>query len=107
SLSNLALSLLSKLDFEASEPLLRRALGARQRVLGEEHPDTLASLNNLGMLLEQKGDFVAAERMLRRALEGLDRKLGPDKLDSQICRTSWQRCRQGVEQQRQRKKRWW
>ena len=37
-----------------AEPLYRRALDGREKVLGAEHPDTLASLNNLAILLENQ-----------------------------------------------------
>jgi hypothetical protein len=38
-------------DYEGAQPLYERALEARERVLGKEHPDTLASVNNLAVLL--------------------------------------------------------
>ena len=52
---------LSKGDYDGAEPLHRRALEARERVLGREHPDTLQSVNNLAALLYRNGDYDAAE----------------------------------------------
>ena len=38
-----------------AEPLFKRALEARERVLGTEHPDTLNSVNNLAELYRRPG----------------------------------------------------
>ena len=40
-----------------AEPLHRRTLEVRERVLGKEHPDTLASLNNLALLYKAQGRY--------------------------------------------------
>ncbi|TFH54313.1 MAG: tetratricopeptide repeat protein, partial [Methanothrix sp.] len=64
--------------YEGAEPLFRRALEGRERVLGKEHPDTLTSVNNLAALLYSKGDYKGAEPLLRRALEAQERVLGKD-----------------------------
>ena len=84
-MNNLAGLLESKGDYDGAEPLYRRALEARERVLGREHPDTLASVNNLAALLYSKGDYDGAEPLYRRALEARERVLGrehPDTLGS-------------------------
>ena len=41
--------------YSEAEPLYRRALEARERVLGTEHPDTLISVNNLAALYQAQG----------------------------------------------------
>ena len=51
--------------------MYERALEASERVLGAEHPDTLASVNNLAALLMSKGDYAGAQPLYERALEGL------------------------------------
>lgn len=56
----------------------RRALETRERLLGAEHPDTLASMNTLATLLESQGDYSGAGQLLRRALEISERVLGLD-----------------------------
>ena len=38
---------------EEAEPLHRRALGARERALGPEHLETLASVGDLSALLQE------------------------------------------------------
>ena len=51
--------------FAEAEPLRRRALEARERLLGPEHRDTLTAVGNLASVLEQLGKF--SEAPLRRA----------------------------------------
>jgi len=68
--------------FASAEPLFRRALEARERTLGPEHPDTLGSLNNLALLFKAKGDYDSAEPLYRRALEAFERTLGPEHPDT-------------------------
>ncbi len=81
-LNNLAFLLDSKGDYSGAEPLYRRALEGRERVLGRDHPDTLTSVSNLAGLLENKGDYAGAELLYRRALEGQERVLGKDHPDT-------------------------
>ena len=72
-------------QYSAAEPLLKRALAARERVLGPEHPDTLTSVSNLAVLLKNKGDTAGAEPLYRRALAARERVLGsehPDTLET-------------------------
>jgi tetratricopeptide (TPR) repeat protein len=59
-------------------PLYRRALEGYERVLGADHPDTLASVNNLASCLRALGDAAGALPLYRRALEGYERVLGAD-----------------------------
>jgi hypothetical protein len=46
----------------------RRALEGREKVLGAEHPHTLASVANLATVLRGQGKYEEAEEMNRRAL---------------------------------------
>ncbi|MSV28375.1 MAG: tetratricopeptide repeat protein [Bryobacterales bacterium] len=69
---------LSQGAYAAAELPMRRALAARERVLGAEHPDTLGSVNNLALLLERKGDYGEAEPLCRRAREVIERVLGAE-----------------------------
>ena len=71
-------------DYGPAEPLYRRALEARERVLGPEHPDTLVSVNSLAFLLERTGDYAGAEPLYRRALEARERVLGPEHPDTLV-----------------------
>ena len=65
-------------DFAMAEPLFRRVLEARERMLGAEHPSTLISLNNFAALLKVKGDLAGAEPLYRRTLEACERTLGAE-----------------------------
>lgn len=67
--------------------LYRRALAAREKVLGPEHPNTLSSVNNLAALYESQGRYGEAEPLHRRALAGREKALGlehPDTLSVQL-----------------------
>ena len=71
--------------YDDAYPLQESALATRRRTLGEEHPDTLASINRLGVLLQLQGRLAEAEVYLREALEKRRRTLGeehPDTLTS-------------------------
>jgi eukaryotic-like serine/threonine-protein kinase len=63
-------------------PLERQALAIRQRVLGEDNPETLTSINDLGAVLEQQGKWPEAEKYYREALEKRQKLFGPDNEDT-------------------------
>ena len=69
-------------DQNGALTLYCRALEARARSLGEEHPDTLSSESELGVLLLESGDLEGALPLCRRALEARERTLGKDHLDT-------------------------
>ena len=60
------------------------ALDLRQRILGEEHPDTLTSMNNLASTLRQKGDLQGARELQEKELEICRRILGEEHPDTLI-----------------------
>ena len=66
----------AKGDYLTAEEMTRQALEGREKVLGVEHPDTLASVSNLASVLQFQGKYEAAEEMSRRALEGHEKVLG-------------------------------
>ncbi len=55
-----------------------RALEIRQRELGEDHPDTLASTHDKAALLRKLGRYDEAEEWLTEAIEGRRRILGDE-----------------------------
>ena len=65
-----------KLD--KAQTLYRRALGIRERTLGADHPDTLASVANLASLLYAQGQLEEAAPLFRRVLEAYERTLGAE-----------------------------
>ncbi|MCC6661533.1 MAG: serine/threonine protein kinase [Phycisphaerales bacterium] len=64
--------------YEEAYPLQESALATRRRLLGEEHPDTLASLNFMGLLLQYQGRLDEAEPYQREAMDTARRVLGKD-----------------------------
>jgi non-specific serine/threonine protein kinase/serine/threonine-protein kinase len=54
------------------------ALETRRRVLGDDHPQTLATMVNMGRLLYEMGRYDDASAYLTEALEGLRRVQGND-----------------------------
>lgn len=62
--------------YEEEEAMHRRALDAREKMLGLEHPDTLTSVNDLGLVLDSQGKYEEAEVMYRRAIDSREKVLG-------------------------------
>ena len=54
----------------------RRVLKLREKILGEEHPETLASMNNLAQALSSQGKYAEAETMHRKTLLLKEKVLG-------------------------------
>jgi non-specific serine/threonine protein kinase/serine/threonine-protein kinase len=63
---------------EPAETQLRRSLETRKRLLGDDHPYTLASTQNLAKLYKDQRRFDEAEELFLQALRGRERTLGPD-----------------------------
>ncbi|GIM13817.1 hypothetical protein Vretimale_16879, partial [Volvox reticuliferus] len=61
-----------------AESLHRRALVGRERVLGPDHPHTLASVSGLAELMQSSGRHDHARALHRRAMEGMARVLGSE-----------------------------
>jgi serine/threonine-protein kinase len=59
-----------------------RALGLREKTLGEGHPDVASSLHNLGTVLCAMDDCQGARVALERAVLVSERSLGPDHPDT-------------------------
>lgn len=55
--------------FDDAAPLIEEALATRRRLLGEEHPDVLASLVHRAELHHARGELAAAEQLYREVLE--------------------------------------
>jgi serine/threonine protein kinase len=62
--------------YAEAQPHFQRALELRQRVQGDDHPDTLSVMNDLGELYLYQGKFAAAQSLHMKALEGRRRVLG-------------------------------
>ena len=70
--------------YAEAEPLIKRSLAIREKVLGSDHPDVARSLNNLADLYERRGRLADAEPLYRRALSIRERAVGADHPDTAI-----------------------
>jgi len=43
--------------YKEAEPLCKRALDIREKVLGKDHPDVAKQLNNLALLCQNQGKY--------------------------------------------------
>ena len=77
--------------------MYRRVLADRRRILGDDHPDTLATRHRLARIVGQRGRYADAEPMFRQVLAARRRTLGaehPDTLSTEH-RLGWLIGRQG------------
>jgi tetratricopeptide (TPR) repeat protein len=70
--------------YQEAERLHQRALDARKKSLGPDHPDTLNSVNNLAMLYRNQGRYDEAEQLYVHALEARERLLGSENPDTYV-----------------------
>ena len=76
--NNLAELYRTRGNYAQAEPLYKRSLAIREKVLGPEHPNVASSLNNLALLYDNQSKYAEAEPLYRRALFVLTKALGPD-----------------------------
>ena len=69
-------------SYAAARDLQRRVLDARERVLGPEHPDTLATRAYLAASIGRAGDPAAARDQYAELLRVRERVLGPEHPDT-------------------------
>ncbi|MBN3294873.1 KLC1 protein, partial [Amia calva] len=84
-LNNLAVLYGKRGKYKEAEPLCKRALEIREKVLGKDHPDVAKQLNNLALLCQNQGKYDEVEYYYQRALEIYQTKLGPD--DPNVAKT--------------------
>eukprot|EP00037_Helgoeca_nana_P018573 m.177577 g.177577 ORF g.177577 m.177577 type:complete len:92 (+) comp24491_c4_seq8:3-278(+) len=75
---NIASTLLTQSKFEESEVIYRELLRVQQRVVGAEHPATLATRQALCAVLYGQKKYVQAEAKSREVLAAYRRVLGAD-----------------------------
>ena len=73
--------------FATAESLYREILVVQERVLGADHPDSLATRASLATMMSAAGRFDEAERLWRDALARMQRSLGPTHPDTANCFT--------------------
>ena len=64
--------------YEKAITLNRTLLDLREKVLGEEHPDTARSYNNIGLVYAKQGDYEKELEYLFKALAILEKVLGEE-----------------------------
>ncbi|MFJ8444293.1 tetratricopeptide repeat protein [Kitasatospora griseola] len=69
-------------------PAFGRALASRERILGDDHPDTVASRNNLATAYQAVGDPGRAVPLLERAVLDSERILGSDHPHTLVSRNN-------------------
>ncbi len=76
---DLAWALLQQGRVSDAEALERKLMDTQRRVLGADHPDTLATMSELGYTLcEEKKNCAEGVRLNREVLEKQKRRLGPE-----------------------------
>jgi tetratricopeptide (TPR) repeat protein len=78
SLNGLALLCRDLGRYAEAEPLFKRALAIREKVLGPDHLDVGQSLTNLGDIYRCRGRYGEAEPLLIRGLAIREKALGPN-----------------------------
>ena len=63
--------------YEESEAVYRDLLILHRSSLGDDHPETLATMGNLAQVLAKRGETDEAEQRFRETLEAQARVLGP------------------------------
>jgi tetratricopeptide (TPR) repeat protein len=69
-------------DLTGAREREERALAARERILGPEHPDTLTTLQNLAGTLLAQGDLAGARERYERVLAAYEHIQGPEHPDT-------------------------
>ncbi|XP_015686453.1 kinesin light chain 1-like, partial [Protobothrops mucrosquamatus] len=77
-LNNLAVLYGKRGKYKEAEPLCKRALEIREKVLGKYHPDVAKQLNNLALLCQNQGKYEEVQYYYQRALEIYESRLGAD-----------------------------
>ena len=75
-------------SYAAALELQQRVLAAKERVLGSDHPSTLATRNSLAYWTGAAGDAAAARDQYAALLPIRERSLGPDHPDTLTTRAN-------------------
>src|ERR1700679_102716 len=67
--------------YQEAEPLCKRALAIREKLLGPNHPVVATELNNLAVLYDKHDKYSEAEPLFNRALAVKERVFGPNHLE--------------------------
>ena len=79
---SIALNLKELGELEEAKELQLQTLDAHQRILGPDHPDTLAAIANMAITLSELGELQEAKALELQVLDARQRILGPDHSDT-------------------------
>jgi hypothetical protein len=79
-------------QYDRALPMYEECLAERKRILGDDQPDTLASLNNLAGLFESMGQYDRALPMYEECLAERKRILSHDHPKTKETVTNHRRC---------------
>ncbi|MBV9267677.1 MAG: tetratricopeptide repeat-containing protein, partial [Acidobacteriaceae bacterium] len=69
-------------NYKMAEPLFRKCLEIRRRVLGADHPESIVILSEFADMYQRQGQYALAETYAEEALSRQRRVAGSDKTDS-------------------------
>ena len=84
-MNNLAATLYSQRDLAGARRIQENVLTMSQRLLGQEHPNTLSSMSNLGLFLRGRGRSGGSHTAFEQVVDVRRRVLGeehPDIVDT-------------------------
>jgi hypothetical protein len=84
-MANLASTYRNQGRWEEAEELDVQVMETRERVLGQEHPDTLTSMNNLAFTLKSQGRNDEALELITKCVQLLTQKLGANHPNTKAC----------------------
>ncbi|KAL7270106.1 hypothetical protein RUND412_007199 [Rhizina undulata] len=64
--------------YKEAEESYRNALAVKEKALGEDDPDTLATVNDIALVFDKQGRYKEAVEFYQRALIGQEKVLGKD-----------------------------
>jgi eukaryotic-like serine/threonine-protein kinase len=72
----LVIAYLNQAEYDKALPLQESVLATNRRLLGEEHPTTIAAIGNMGWVLTAQGKLADAEPYVRESVEKARRVMG-------------------------------
>ena len=69
-MNNLAKIYYAEGKYAEAEALYKRALAIREKALGSDHPDVVASMNNLAKIYYAEGKYAEAESLEQKSAGG-------------------------------------
>jgi hypothetical protein len=93
-------------EYQQAAALHQLTLGVRERVLGAEHPDTLASRNNLANALYGLGEYQRSAALHQQTLGIRERVLGAEHPTTLGSRNNLANALAAMSS-KQNRKRWW